>query len=61
MLSKCDHIRARITDLKQRISATEETLDHMQAAQDALIALRQAWRAEVGALVDELVEGSDND
>jgi hypothetical protein len=46
-MGKCDHIRSRIADLKQRISATEETLDHMQAAQDALIALRQAWRAEV--------------
>ena len=60
-MGKCDHIRSKITDLNQRISATEETLDHMQAAQDALIALRQAWRAEAGALVDELVEGSDND
>jgi hypothetical protein len=60
MISKCDHIRARITDLNQRINKTGKTLDHIQAAQDALIALRQAWRAEVGALVDELVEGSDN-
>jgi len=61
MKGKCDHTRAKISDLKMRIWETAETLDHMQAAQDALIALRQAWRAEVGALVDELAGGPDND
>ena len=56
MLSKRDHLQSKINGLKLRIQQTSETLDHLQAAQDALIKLRQEWRSEVNNIVDEFIE-----